>query len=752
LQEKTVRSGPLRIFAIALVLATGLSIFYTSGVHSQSPKKALPPLRPPVAPVRPVTENFYGTNVTDDYRYMENLEDPEVQSWFKGQNEYARAVLESLPGRQKLLQRIIELDESTKSDVGRVLRLPGNVYLYTKLFAGEDTYKLYFRKGLTGQERLVVDPENVTIAEASRQKGNKVIDYIAPSNDLKYVAVAITPGGSEYDTEIHIFEIASGRETGDVITRCCAHANPVWLPDNQSFVYGKWRTLPAGAPVTEMRQKSQVFLHKVGSNSEMDKPVFGYGAVPAIEVDPRKVSMIKTEPNSKYAIGRIGIPIVSPSSAFYIASAESIGKPSPVWRKVADLSDEVGDVVVHGDDLYLLTFKNAPRYRIIRLDARNPDLSTAETIVPPGDAIIEDMSQAQDALYVHILDGGVERVLRVPYGSKAKSESIPLPFEGSASVLATDPRLPGALLSIGSWTKAYKIYAYDPSTKQLSNTTLEPDGPHDEFANVESEEVKVRSHDGTLVPLSIAHPKGMKMDGRNPTLLRAYGAYGISLGAEFDQMLLAWYERGGVNAVCHVRGGGEYGEEWHKQGKEQTKPNTWLDFIACARYLVEKKYTSPGYLAAEGASAGGIPIGRSITEQPDLFAAAIIDYGGVDMLRIDATANGSPNIVEFGSTKTQDGFNALYAMSPLHHVKNGTPYPAVLLTTGINDPRANPWQSGKLAARLQAASTSGRPVLLYVDYEGGHGSSSEKSYQESQANSWSFLLWQFGVPEFQPVQ
>jgi prolyl oligopeptidase len=746
-----VRLGLPRIFTRAISPLTMLSVVCTTGLHAQSSKPTSPPSGPPVALVRPVTEDFYGTKVTDDYRYMENLEDPEVQSWFKGQNEYARAVLESLPGRQKLLQRIIGLDESTKSDVGRVLRLPGDVYLYTKLFAGEDTYKLYFRKGLTGEERLVADPENVTIAEASRQKGDKVIDYIAPSNDLKYVAVAITPGGSEYDTEIHIFEIASGRETGDVITRCCAHANPVWLPDNQSFVYGRWRTLPAGAPVTETRQKSQVFLHKVGSNSEKDLPVFGYGAIPAIEVDPRRFSMIQTEANSKYAIGRIGIPIVSPNSVFYIASAESIGKPNPVWRKVADLSDEVGDVVVHGDDLYLLTFKNAPRYRIIRVDARNPDLSTAETIVPAGDAVIEEMSQAQEALYVHILDGGVERVLRVPYGPKPKEERIPLPFEGSASILATDPRLPGALLSIGSWTKAYKIYAYDSSTKQLSRTTLEPDGPHDEFENVESEEVKVRSHDGTLVPLSIAHPKGMKMDGRNPTLLRAYGAYGISLGAEFDQMLLAWYERGGVNAVCHVRGGGEYGEEWHKQGKEQTKSNTWLDFIACARYLVEKKYTSPGYLAAEGASAGGIPIGRSITEQPDLFAAAIIDYGGVDMLRIDATANGSPNIVEFGSTKTQNGFNALYAMSPLQHVKNGTPYPAVLLTIGMNDPRANPWQSGKLAARLQAASTSGRPVLLYVDYEGGHGSSSEKSYQESQANSWSFLLWQFGVPEFQPV-
>jgi prolyl oligopeptidase len=747
-----VRSGPLRISRRVLSLAAAVSVVYTTDLQSQSPKKASPPSSPPVALVRPVTEDFYGTKVTDDYRYMENLEDPEVQSWFKSQNEYARAVLESLPGRQKLLKRIIELDESTKADVGSVRWLPGDVYLYTKLLAGEDTPKLYIRKGLKGPERLLVDPEKISIAEANLQKGNKVIDYFAPSDDLKYVAVTITPGGSEYDTEIHIIEIESGRETGDVITRCCAHANPVWLPDNQSFVYGRWRTLPAGAPVTETRQKSQVFLHKVGSGSEKDMPVFGYGTIPTIEVDPRKVSMIKTEPNSKYALGRIGIPIVSPNSAFYIASAEDVGKSSPVWRKVADFSDEVGDVVVHGDDLYLLTFKNAPRYRIIRLDARNPDLSAAETIIPAGDAVIVDMSQAQDALYVHILDGGVDRVLRVPYGSKPKADYISLPFEGSASVMATDPRLPGALLSLGSWTKAYKIYAYDSSTRQLSKTTLEPDGRNDEFTSVESEEVKVRSYDGTLVPLSIAHPKGMKLDGKNPTTLRAYGAYGVSLGPEFDQMLLAWYERGGVYAVCHVRGGGEYGEEWHKQGKEQTKPNTWLDFIACARYLVEEKYTSPGYLAGQGASAGGIPIGRAITEQPDLFAAAIFDYGGVDMLRIDATANGAPNIVEFGSTKTQDGFNALYAMSPLQHVKNGTPYPAVLLTTGMNDPRLSPWQPGKLAARLQAASISGRPVLLYVDYKGGHGSSSEKSYQESQANSWSFLLWQFGVADFQPAR
>ena len=191
----------------------------------------------------------------------------------------------------------------------------------------------------------------------------------------------------------------------------------------------------------------------------------------------------------------------------------------------------------------------------------------------------------------------------------------------------SDPRLPGTLVLLGSWTSAYKIYAYDSATEQSSDTKLQPIGPNDNFDSVEAEEVKVPSHDGVFVPLSIAHPKGMKLDGSNPTLLTAYGAYGISRGPEFDPMLLAWYERGGVYAICHVRGGGEYGEEWHQAGMVSTKPNTWLDFMACAQYLIARKYTSSAHLAAEGASAGGIPVGRAITEEPRLFAAALIDFG-----------------------------------------------------------------------------------------------------------------------------
>jgi prolyl oligopeptidase len=650
---------------------------------------------------------------------MENLADPEVQSWVKAQNDYTRAVLASLPGRQQLLKRIVELDQST-ADVARVRPLPGDVYLYTKLLAGEETYKLYLRQGLHGTERLLVDPERIFIAEANRAKGANKIGAFALSNDLKYVTVTITPGGSENDTEIHILEAASGRETGDVIPRCCIKSDPMWLPDNRSFVYGRLQDLPAGAPATEVRQKYRTYLHILGTSPDKDQAVFGYGVVPSIEVDPRLYASIRTQANSKYALGVIGLPIGAPNSAYYIAPVNAIGKSTTSWRKIADLSDEVADIAIHGDDLYLLTYKNTLRYKIIHLDARsfdarNPDLSSAETIVAGGQAVIQEMAAAQDALYVRLLDGGIGRVLRVPYGAGSKAEQLPLPFEGGASLFGSDPRVPGTLLLLNSWTKAYRIYAYDPSTRKVSDTNLQPAGPHDEFANVESIEVRVPSHDGTLVPLSIAYPKGMKLDGSNPTLLYGYGAYGISQGPSFDFTLLAWYERGGVNATCHVRGGGEYGEEWHQAGKGPTKPNTWLDFIACARYLIEKKYTSPAHLAGQGGSMGGIMIGRAITERPGLFAAVLIDAGVPDMLRAE-TAD-LIDVPEVGSSKTEDGFKALYAMSPYHYVTDGTPYPAALFTAGINDPRLRPWQSAKMVARLQAATNSGRPVLLYVDYE-----------------------------------
>lgn len=701
------------------------------------------------APVRPVSEDYFGTTVTDPYRYMENLNDSDVQSWLRAQNDYALAVLASISGRRQLLSRIRELDQSV-SQVQAGL-LPGDIYLLLKMQSGESTPKLYIRHGLKGQDRLLLDPEKIALAPADQGKGANVIAGLAPSNNGKYIAVGIVPGGDELHGEIHVIDVNTGRESGDVLTQVGAEAwTPYWLPDDRAFVYGRLQTLPPGGLAAEVRQKFRSYLHVLGTVSEKDQPVFGYGVVPSIEVDRSLIASVRTQPDSHWALGILN-GSVTPNSAYYIKAASDLGKTNAKWQKVADFSDGVTDIATHNDDLYLLTYKNAPRYQVLRIDAHRPDLASAEVVVAPSQAVVAAISPAQDALYVQLLDGGVNRVLRVPYGPHAKARSVALPFEGSAYV-GTDPRIPGALLYLTSWTKAFKIYAYDPQTGQATDTQLQPIGPFDDPGKIESAEVKVSSYDGTQIPLSIMYPKNIRRDGSNPTLLEGYGAYGFSFPAYFEPRRLAWHEKGGVYAVCHVRGGGEYGEDWHLAGKGGTKRNTWRDFIACAQYLVDKKYTSPTSLAGEGVSAGGILIGRAITSQPELFAAAIDKVAMSDTLRSELTQNGETNIPEFGSVKTEAGFRALHEMSAYDHVKKGTAYPAVLLETGMNDPRIDPWEMAKMAARLQAATSSNKPVLLRVDYAGGHGAmgATREQADEQLADEWSFLLWQFALPEFQP--
>ncbi len=717
-------------------------------LRSQSVSSSAMPTSPPVAPVRPVTDDYFGTKVVDPYRYMENLGDPEVQAWMKAQNDRTRAVLTSIPGREPLLARIRTFDETVPQVYAA--RLPGDVYLIMKRNPSEILSKLYLRQGLNGGDKLLVDPEQVKIAAENQSKGRNAIQYLGPSLDSRYVGVGVAPGGSERDTEMHLFEAASGREVGDVVQRAWG-GSPIWLPDNRSFVYTKLQKLPPGAPATEIEQKVRTYLHVIGTDPEQDPAVFGFDVVPSIEVAPTYMANVAAPPNSRYALGSINSG-VSPNSEYYIEPLANLGKTNEAWRKLADFSDDVNDVEVHGDELYVLTYKNAPRYKVLRLDARHPDLASAETVVPAGEAVVSAISPAQDALYVQLLDGGMNRVLRVPYGPHPQVEEVSLPFKGSA-FLSTDPRLPGALLNLTSWIKGFRIYAYDPGTKQATDTKLQPEGPYDNPTDVKTVEVKVPSHDGTLVPLSITYPKTMKLDGSNPTLMEGYGAYGFPSSPYFDPMRLAWYEKGGVYAVCHVRGGGEFGEEWHLAGKQATKPNTWRDFNACAQYLIDNKYTSAAHLAGEGGSAGGILIGRAITERPDLWGAAIDIVGCSDMLRAEGTANGLPNVPEFGSTKTEEGFKELYAMSAYHHIKDRTAYPSVLFETGYNDPRVDPWHMAKMTAAVQAATSSGNPVLLRVEYEGGHGGigGTEKQAQERLADEYSFLLWRFGVPEFQPL-
>ena len=733
-----LKGRPMRMRALLFCLCAITSVFGQSNG----------PASPPVAPVRPVVDDYFGDKITDPYRYMENLKAPEVQKWIRAQNDYARNVLDAIPGRAQLLARIREVDQS----VPRVFasRLPGDVYFVQKRLPKEDFEKLYIRQGRSGDDRLLVDPEKVKTLVANAGKGKYTIQYFAVSQDARHVAAGVAPGGAERETEMHIFEIASGRDTGEVIQRAWG-GGLSWLPDNRSFVYTKLQKLSPDAPAIEIERKVRTYMHVLGTtDGYKDQAVFGYGVVSSIKVDPAYEAFVHAAPEWAYAVASINSG-VSPNSEFYIEPISDLGKRKSAWRKVADFSDDVQDVEVHGDDLYLLTYKDAARYKVIRTDARTPDLASAETVIPAGEAVVTGISPAKDALYVQLLDGGISRALLVPYGANSQPEEMSLPYKGTAYVSA-DPRVPGALLYLTSWTKAFKIYAYDPETKSVTDTKLQPMGQFDEARSVESVEVKVPSYDGTLIPLSITYTRGIKLDGSNPTLMEGYGAYGSAYNAQFDSTRIAWYERGGVYAVCHVRGGGEYGEEWHRAGKMGTKRNTWMDFIACGEYLVTQKYTSPSRLAGEGGSAGGILIGRAFTERPDLFGAAIDAVGSSDTLRMEATSNGVPNIPEFGSTKIEDGYKALYEMSSYHHIKDRVAYPAVLFETGWNDPRVDPWHMAKMTARMQAASSSGKPALLRVEYEGGHGGigGTEKQAQERLADEYSFLLWQFGVPEFQP--
>jgi len=704
------------------------------------PELALAQIKLPPTPVREVTEEFFGTKVNDPYRWLENTSDPEVIAWLKAQNDYAREALSKIPGRAQLLDRIKSLDNA--GAVVSALQVWGGHYFYLKTEPGSDNRKLYLRDAANAPERLLVDPEKLTTPDGKHFS----VDYFQPSLDGKYVAYGISPGGSE-DSVLHILEATTGKPLSDVIDRA-QFGQPSWLADDKSFFIVRTQKLAPNDPPTAKYQKLRVYRHTLGGDPEKDPQVFGYDFTPNVKVTEDDFSVVIYSPGAPKWLVALVIHGVKNEKDVYVAPFEEMPKANTPWKKVADDSADITNLDFHGDELFLLSHKDASRYKLLRTSLANPDLAGATVVVPSGEQVIVNIAAAADGLYIQDLDGGIGKLRRLPYGSSA-AEPVKLPFDGAMQSLVTHPSEPGAWLELVGWTKPPLWYRLDAKTQKVEDTQIVPPSPVD-FSQIVSEEVKAKSADGTMVPLSIVHKRGIPMDGSNPTWLEGYGAYGITIDPAFRPTWLAFLERGGVYAAAHVRGGGEYGEDWHNAGRKLTKQRTIDDFIACAQYLIEKKYTSPSKLAGEGTSAGGVTIGGAITQRPDLFAAALIRVGDSDSLRSELMASGPANIPEFGTVKEPDGFKALLAMDAYQHVKPNA-YPAVLLTTGVNDPRVASWQAAKMTARLQASTTSGKPVLLRGDYDAGHGFGSTKSQRDSeQADELSFLFWQFGVSGFQP--
>jgi prolyl oligopeptidase len=703
---------------------------------------------PAAPPARDAAETFFGTTVPDPYRWLEDTRSPEAAAWMKASSEHAFATLARIPGRQAMFERISMYDAAVAARVTQVTRERADHWFFERRGAQENQFKLLVRQGLKGRDRVLVDPEAVEKATGKPH----AINYFSVAPGGGQVAYGLSAQGSEA-AALHRIDVRSGKPVGRPIPRA-DFGGVSWSMDGKHFVFTQLQELKPGMPETDKYQKSQVMLLGRSAEAQSARPVFGVG-VPGVDIGAAEIPTVTLTHDGRWALGLV-YNGTQRELSLYVSPAAALLAGKPRWSRKFGSAEEITGVAYMRDTLYLLTHRGAPRSRVLRLPIAAP-VAQAVEIVPTSARVISGIATAADALYIEARDGNVKRLFKRRYAEDAAVTEVRLPVDGSfqlggdeGGAGAADPRFPGLVLDLQGWNRARQIYLVGADGK-VANSGLQPQGRFDAPEDVVATEVQVKSHDGVLVPMSILHRKGVALDGRNPTLLYGYASYGITEEPYYSVSRLAWLDAGGVFAVANPRGSGVFGQDWYKGGFQATKPNTWKDFIACAEWLIAQKWTAPDRLGIFGGSAGGILVGRAMTERPDLFAAVVPAVGALDMVRAEVTPNGVPNIPEFGSRATEAGFRALLAMSTYHQIRDGTKYPAVLLTHGVNDPRVEVWHSTKTAARLTAASTSGRPVLLRLDYDAGHGVGSTKQQQlQERADIFAFLLWQMGVDGYQP--
>ncbi len=560
-----------------------------------------------------------------------------------------------------------------------------------------------------------------------------------PSWDGAYVAYGISTYGSE-DSTLYVVEVDIGCTLDLTISRT-QFGDVYWLHDNRSFVYRRFPDRPDDSPPNERYYDSQIMLHRLGDDPEQDRPIFGRLVSSPMEIARADFPMVVVSPRSHWVIGVV-VHGVQQELSLYAAPAAALAKTDAIpWRLVADVDAEVASFAWADDMIYLRTFRDAPRYRVIAASLSASDRVDAVEIISERQAVIEDLLVTDEQILVRYLDGGVGRIESYTREEGA-CEAIPLPLTGTIAGWASAPGLSEVLVQLVSWTDAPRIYRYDLRQHTWVDPCWCPEAPVDMSA-VTSYQIAATAADGTMIPISIVHRRGLPLDGDNPTLLVGYGSYGISLRPAYSPAMLAWYERGGVYAVAHIRGGGEYGAGWHAAGCGRAKHTAIDDFVHCAEELIAQGYTRPARLAAQGTSAGGVVVGVALVHRPDLWGAVIIRVGLTNPVRLEACEGGAANISEFGSIDDPGGWWSRCQLDAYAQVQDGVAYPAVLLTASFNDARVPIWQVAKLAARLQAATASGRPVLLRVDFEGGHGFGASRTQEDEElADRLAFLLAQ----------
>ena len=681
----------------------------------------------PDTPKKPVATEYNGLTVEDPYQWLENDDDSQVKAWSSAQNQRTRKYLDSLPDRAAIEKQLSDWYAKTSPSYFSLVSRPG--ILFAMKFQPPKQQPMLVTLASADDlksEKIVLDPNVLDT------KGATTIDWFVPSLDAKCVAVSLSTGGSE-DGTLHFYETATGKALPDAIAHVqypTAGGSAAWNADGTGVYYTRFPR-KGERPDADLNFYQQIYFHKLGTPDTDDTYSIGKDFPRIAEIT------LQSSRDGKYFLATVANGDGGDFEHFLLG-------PDGIWKQITQFSDQIKLARLGRDDaIYLLSRAEAPRGKILRLPLEVPELRNAAEIVSAGEAVIEQTVPSNDALYTGDLLGGPSQIRRFDLNGK-NATVIPIPQISSVQeMLALEN---GSLLFRDvSYTAPAAWFQCSAGKTDPAKTALRSTSPVS-LADIEVRRELATSKDGTKIPLNILFRKGTKRDGQNPTLLYGYGGYGISMSPNFDFTRRLWFNLGGVYVVANIRGGGEFGEEWHKAGNLTKKQNVFDDFAAAAEYLIKEKYTRSEKLAIQGGSNGGLLMGALITQRPDLFRAVVSSVGIYDMLRVELAPNGAFNITEFGTVQNPEQFKALYAYSPYHHVVDGTKYPAVLMMTGANDGRVAPYHSRKMTARLIAANKSENPILLRTSSSAGHGIGTALSERIKQvADIYAFLFAQLGM-------
>lgn len=670
----------------------------------------------PITRAETVVDKIHGVEVADPYRWLEDGSSPDVREWTEKQNALTARVLNAVPGRDRIHAR---LDELLKIGTISAPTACKGRYFYERREGTQNHAVLYWREGLSGPEKILLDPN------ALSEDGTTALDWWYPSHDGKLLAYGLSKGGDERSV-LHLREVDTGRDLADRIehTRACHVA---WMPDGTSFYYTRYPA-PGTVPPGEENYNRHVYHHTIGQDPSKDPHVFGRGR------DPQDWAGVGLSPDGRWLV--VTEWKGWSKSEMYVKDIKAGGEFVPVIEK----TDALYSADVQNDFLYVMTNEGAPRYRVFKVDPARPARANWREIVPESDSVLQGagvvahklltvtLVNVTSRLRVHGLDGTLER-------------EVPLPALGTTGGMSGEWDGAEGFFSFSSFSYAPSVYRFDFKTGKTELwERVKADVRPEAF---ETQQVFYESKDGTKIPMFLVHKKGLARDGNNPAMLSAYGGFNISLTPGFTRNYYLFLESGGVIAIANLRGGGEFGEAWHQAGMLSKKQNVFDDCIAAAEWLAKNGYTRPERLAIWGGSNGGLLVGAVVTQRPDLFRAAICDVPLLDMVRYHKFLLAKLWIPEYGCADDPEHFKTLYAYSPYHRVKKDAEYPSMLITAAESDTRVDPLHARKFAARLQAV---GAEALLRIEMKAGHGAGKPRSKTlDELTDAWSFLFTRLGI-------